>query len=162
MIHPTAIVSPEAKLGQGVNIWHFAHVREGAVIGDNCIIGQGVYIDKNVRIGANCKIQNYACLYEGTILDNGVFIGPHAVLANDRFPRAINADGTRKKESDWLKGHIWLRRGASVGAGAIIIPDCTIGEWAMVGAGALVLGGEWEDYSLIIGSPAKMRGYIGR
>jgi UDP-2-acetamido-3-amino-2,3-dideoxy-glucuronate N-acetyltransferase len=162
MIHPTAIISPEAKLGQNVNIWHFAHIREGATIGDNCTIGQGVYIDRNVRIGANCTIQNYACLYWGTILDNGVFIGPHAVLANDRFPRAINPDGTRKKEGDWLVGHVWLKRGVSVGAGAIIVPDCTIGEWAMVGAGAVVLGGEWAEYSLIVGSPAKLRGYVGR
>ena len=161
MIHSTAIISPEATIGHNVSIWHFAHIREGAMIGDNCIIGQGVYIDKNVGIGANCKIQNYACLYDGTLLEDGVFVGPHAILANDRFPRAINSEGARKEEKDWQRGTIWIKRGASVGAGAVIVPNVTIGEWAMIGAGTVVIG-NIPEYGLVAGNPGELKGYVDR
>ncbi|MGH2611197.1 MAG: hypothetical protein ACRDHF_19115, partial [Tepidiformaceae bacterium] len=93
-VHPTAEVSPAAVVDAGASIWHQAQVREGAHVGPGCIIGKGVYIGADVHIGANCKVQNYSCVYEGTTLEDGVFVGPEVVFTNDRYPRAINPDGT--------------------------------------------------------------------
>ena len=100
-IHPTADVSPDATIGDGTRIWHEAQVREGARIGRECILGKGVYVDVGVVIGDRCKIQNRASIFHGVTLEDGVFVGPHAVFANDRFPRATNPDGTLKSDDDW-------------------------------------------------------------
>src|SRR3989344_251035 len=116
MIHPTADVSDKAKLGKNVNIWLHSQIRENAVIGDNTIIGKNVYIDANVKIGNNCKIQNNVSIYDYTELKDGVFIGPHVCFTNDKFPRAINSDGTLKKASDWQLGKTIVEEGASIGA----------------------------------------------
>src|SRR5437764_6564937 len=137
-IHPTADVSPEATIGAGTKVWHQAQVREGAVLGRNCILGKGAYVDFDVRIGDNVKIQNRASVYHGVTLEDGVFVGPHVVFTNDKLPRAINADGSLKADDDWELGHILVKEGASIGAGAIIVTGVTIGRWAMIGAGAVV------------------------
>jgi len=161
MIHPTAEVSPEARVGAGTQIWHHAQVREGAVIGKNCIIGKGVYVDFGVVIGDNVKIQNGALLYHGVTVEDGVFIGPQACLANDRIPRAITPDGRLKTAEDWAVGRILVRFGASIGAGAIILPDVTVGRFAMVAAGAVVTHSV-PDHGLVIGVPARLVGYVCR
>ena len=139
MIHPTADVDSRARIGDGTKIWHHAQVRENAQIGRNCILGKGVFVDFGVRIGDNCKLQNYALVYHGAELEDGVFIGPRASLLNDKLPRAITGAGELKTAADWQVGRILVRRGASVGAGAIILPNVTIGEFALIGAGAAVL-----------------------
>src|SRR5260370_11952544 len=100
-IHPTAEVSAKARVGGGARIWHQAQVREGAVIGSNCVLGKGVYIDKDVRIGNNCKLQNGVFGFHGFDLEDGVFLGPGVMLLNDKHPRAINAAGSLKADSDW-------------------------------------------------------------
>ena len=158
-IHPTAEVSARATLGPGTRVWHQAQVREGAVLGRNCIVGKGVYVDFDVRIGDNVKIQNYACVYHGTTLEDGVFVGPHAVFTNDRLPRAINPDGSLKGDADWQVGRILVREGASIGAGAVIVAGVAIGRFAMVGAGAVVTK-DVPDYGLVYGSPARLMGYV--
>jgi len=158
-IHPSADVSPEAQLGPGTRVWHQAHIREGAVIGASCIIGKDVYVDVGVRIGNNVKVQNSALLYHGAEIEDGVLIGPQACLTNDRHPRAITPEGRLKDSGDWVAGRIIVRHGASVGAGAIILTDVTIGVWALVGAGAVVTH-DVPDYGLVIGSPARLAGYM--
>jgi acetyltransferase-like isoleucine patch superfamily enzyme len=159
MIHPTAEVSPQASIGQGTRIWHQAQVREGAEIGENCIIGKGVYVDTGVRIGQNVKIQNYASLYHGVTIEDGVFVGPHACFINDLHPRAINPDGTLKTPEDWTLGETRVRRGAALGANATILCGISIGEWAMVGSGSVVTRSV-PDYGLVDGNPARLRGFV--
>jgi UDP-2-acetamido-3-amino-2,3-dideoxy-glucuronate N-acetyltransferase len=158
-IHPTADVSPRATLGPGTKVWHQAQVREGAVLGRNCILGKGAYIDFDVQIGDNVKIQNRASVYHGVTLENGVFVGPHAIFTNDKMPRAINPDGSLKSDDDWELGHIVVKEGASIGAGAIIVTGVTIGHFAMVGAGAVVTK-DVPDYGLVYGNPARLHGYV--
>jgi acetyltransferase-like isoleucine patch superfamily enzyme len=159
IIHPTAEVSATATIGEGTRIWHQAQVREGAAIGQNCIVGKGVYVDYDVVIGDNVKIQNGAQLYHGVTLEDGVFVGPLACLTNDRFPRAITPDGYLKTADDWEAGRILVRRGASIGAGAIVLPGVTIGRFALVAAGAVVTTSV-PDHGLVIGVPARLVGYV--
>jgi UDP-2-acetamido-3-amino-2,3-dideoxy-glucuronate N-acetyltransferase len=159
MIHPTAEVSPRASIGQNTRIWHQAQVREGAVIGENCIIGKGVYIDFDVKIGNNVKIQNGALLYHGVTIEDGVFVGPLACMTNDRYPRAITPRGDLKGERDWVVGPILVREGASIGACAVVLPDVTIGRFAVVAAGAVVTRSV-PDYFLVVGVPARGTGYV--
>lgn len=137
MIHPTAEVSPKAKLGKNVSIWHQAQIREGAVIGNNCIIGKGVYIDHDVRIGNNVKIQNYACMYFQTIIEDNVFIGPFTCLTNDKYPWATDEEGNLLRERDWRPGTIRIKADASLGAHVVVLPNVTIGTGACIGAGSV-------------------------
>lgn len=158
-IHKTAEVSFRAKIGKNTRIWHQAQIREDARIGDNCIIGKNVYIDFGVKIGNNCKIQNNCSIYHGVEISDGVFIGPHVVFTNDKFPRAINPDGSLKGKNDWKTGKITVEKGASIGAHSTILPDVTIGKFAMVGAGSVVTK-DIPEYTLAYGNPAKIKGKI--
>jgi acetyltransferase-like isoleucine patch superfamily enzyme len=159
--HPTAEVSPNALIGEGVRVWHFAQIREDCVIGKNTIIGRGVYIGNKVKIGANCKIQNYALIYEPSLLEDGVFIGPGAILTNDEFPRAINSDGSQKKNSDWNQVGVTIREGASIGAGSICVAPVEIGAWSFVAAGSTVTK-DVPSFALVAGTPAKRIRWVGK
>jgi acetyltransferase-like isoleucine patch superfamily enzyme len=158
-IHPTADVSPEAEIGDGTSIWHGAQVRERARLGRGCIVGKNAYIDFEVVLGDHCKVQNNASLYHGLRLEDGVFIGPHAIFTNDRLPRAINPDGSIKGADDWTVGATLVRHGAAIGAGAIIVTGVTIGRWALVGAGAVVTR-DVPDHAVVVGNPARVVGYV--
>ncbi len=158
-IHPTADVSPQARIADGAQIWHQAQVREGASIGRNCIIGKGVYIDFDVPVGDNCKLQNGALIYHGATLEDGVFVGPGVILTNDRLPRAINPDGSLKGADDWQVGPIHVGYGAAIGAGCIVLPGVSIGRFAMIGAGAIVTR-DVPDHGLAVGAPARLAGYV--
>jgi len=158
-IHHTADISPDAQIGERTSIWNWAQVRAGVRIGDDCIIGKGVYIDSGVVIGNRVKIQNHASLFHGLIVEDGVFIGPHACFTNDLFPRAINPDGTLKSASDWVVSPTLVKYGASIGANATIVCGVTIGRWAMIGAGSVVTR-DVQDHGLVVGNPARMRGWV--
>jgi acetyltransferase-like isoleucine patch superfamily enzyme len=160
-IHPTAEVSPEARIGPGTRIWHHAQVREGAVIGAECILAKGVYVDRDVRIGDRVKVQNYASLYHGTTVEDGAFIGPYACLTNDRFPRAVTPEGKLKGDADWEVGEVRIGQGASVGAGAVVLPGVEVGPWAMVGAGSVVTRSV-PAHALVVGNPAHLVGLVCR
>ena len=160
-VHSRAEVSPDAHLGSGVKLWDDVKVREGACIGANTIVGKGAYIDRDVSIGANCKIQNGSFIYRKTTLEDGVFVGPHACFANDRIPRAIMPSGRLKDEGDWKPGEIRVCYGASIGAGVTILPNITIGRFAMVGAGAVVVQ-DVPDHGLVVGVRAHLIGYVCR
>jgi acetyltransferase-like isoleucine patch superfamily enzyme len=159
MIHPTAEVSAQARIGAGTRIWHYAQIREGVVIGQNCVIGKNVYIDFGVSIGDNVKIQNDVLVYHGLTIEDGVFIGPQACLTNDRYPRAITPDGHLKGANDWVVSPTLVRYGASIGASATILAGLTIGRFAMVGAGAVVTHSVL-DHGLVLGVPARFAGYV--
>ena len=150
-IHPSADVSPEAEIGDGTSIWHWAQVREGAHIGRNCNIGKDVYIDAGVVVGDLCKIQNFATLYKGLRVGNRVFIGPHACFTNDTYPRAVNPD--------WQVVPTTVEDGASIGANATILCGLTIGRNAMVAAGAVVTKNV-PPHALVAGVPAKVIGWV--
>lgn len=158
-VHPTADVSAAAVIGEGASIWHQAQVREGANVGPGCIIGKGVYVGADVQIGANCKVQNYSCVYEGTTLEDGVFVGPEVVFTNDRYPRAINPDGTLKTADDWECRGALVRYGAAVGSKSVVLPGVTIGRWALVAAGSVVTK-DVPDHGLVVGNPAAAMGWV--
>jgi UDP-2-acetamido-3-amino-2,3-dideoxy-glucuronate N-acetyltransferase len=160
-VHSTADVADSAEIGPGSKIWHYAQVRQGAQIGANSIIGRGAYIGLGVILGDGCKVQNYALVYEPARLGAGVFIGPAAVLTNDHFPRAINPDGTPKSASDWEPVGVTIHEGASIGASATCVAPVTIGRWALVGAGSVVIS-DVPDFALVVGSPARRVGWVGK
>jgi UDP-2-acetamido-3-amino-2,3-dideoxy-glucuronate N-acetyltransferase len=157
----SAVVSDSACLGRGSKVWGLAHVREKATIGANCIIGRGAYIGAGVELGENCKVQNAALVYEPAVIENGVFIGPSAILTNDQFPRAVTTEGERKNADDWEPVGVIVREGASIGAGAICVAPVTIGAWALVGAGSTVTR-DVASHSIVVGSPARHVGWVGR
>ena len=160
-IQRSADVSPAASIGPRTRVWHLAQVREGARLGADCIIGRGAYIGPGVVLGHACKIQNHALVYEPARLGAGVFIGPAAVLTNDEFPRAVNPDGTLKSTDDWHAVGVVIDRGASIGARAVCIAPVTVGEWALVAAGAVVTK-DVPAYALVVGVPARQIGWVGR
>jgi len=157
-IHPTADVSPKAHIGEETAIWHYCQVREGASIGRECILGKNVYVDFDVPIGDRVKIQNNCSVYHGAVLEDGVFLGPHVVITNDLYPRAINPDGTLKGNDDWEVGPVRVCYGAAIGARSVILPGVTIGRFALVGAGAVVTR-DVPPHGIVIGSPARLIGY---
>lgn len=161
MIKPSADVASSAQVAPSARVWHLAQVRENARIGEETIIGRGAYIGEGVRVGARCKIQNYALVYEPAHLEDGVFVGPAAVLTNDTFPRAVNPDGTSKSAHDWEPVGVTLKRGSSVGARAVCVAPVTIGEWATVAAGSVVTR-DVPAYALVAGVPARRIKWVGR
>lgn len=160
-IHPSADVDDRAAVGDGTSIWHAAQVREGARIGAQCVIGRGAYVGAGVRVGDRVKIQNYALVYEPAELADGVFVGPAAVLTNDRHPRAITAQGDAMSASDWTAVGVTVEYGASLGARCVCVAPVVIGRWAMVAAGAVVTR-DVPAFALVAGTPAKRVGWVGR
>lgn len=158
-IHPTADVSDQAEINDGVMIWHQAQVREGACIGAGSILGKGVYIDAGVQIGRHVKIQNYVSVFHGVTIEDGVFIGPHVCFTNDLRPRAINPDGSLKAADDWTLSLTRIGYGAALGANATIRCGVTIGAWAMVGSGSVVTR-DVPAHGLVWGNPARLAGFV--
>ncbi|MEH0111021.1 acyltransferase [Tersicoccus sp. MR15.9] len=157
----SADVSERATLGAGTKIWHLAQVREDAVLGDNCIVGRGAYVGTGVRIGENTKIQNYALVYEPAELGRGVFIGPAVVLTNDTYPRSISPDGSLKSAHDWTPVGVTIQDGASIGARSVCVAPVTIGRWATIAAGAVVVK-DVPAFALMAGVPARRIGWVGK
>lgn len=150
-IHPLAVVDDGAKVGVGTKIWHFAHVRSTATIGKNCNIGKDVYVDAEVVIGNNVKIQNGVSVYNGVTIEDDVFCGPHMTFTNDLYPRAFG--------ESWDIIKTLVKKGASIGAHATIVCDTTLGEYCMVGSGAVVTR-DVPAHGLVVGNPARLVGYV--
>jgi len=150
-IHPTADVSPKARIGDGTKIWNQAQVRENCEIGSECNIGKDVYIDFDVKIGNRVKIQNGVSVYHGVVIEDDVFMGPHCITTNDLFPRSWVSEFAVRKTL--------IKRGASVSAGAILVCGITVGEYAMIGAGAIVTK-DVPSHALVVGNPARVIGFV--
>jgi acetyltransferase-like isoleucine patch superfamily enzyme len=159
VIHPTAEVSPEARIGPDTRIWHYCHIREGATIGAECVLGRNVYVEDGAVVGNRVKIQNNVSVYRGVELEDGVFVGPAAIFTNDLYPRSINPDGTLKSLTDWTVSPTRVRQGAAIGAGAVIVCGTEIGRFALVGAGAVVTR-PVPELGLVLGNPARQVGYV--
>ncbi|WP_075342082.1 acyltransferase [Tenacibaculum agarivorans] len=150
--HETAIIDEPCSIGIGTKIWHFTHIMSGCVIGDNCSLGQNVVVSPEVILGNNVKIQNNVSIYTGVICEDDVFLGPSMVFTNVINPRsAINRKSEYKKTL--------VKRGATIGANATIICGNTIGEYAFIGAGAVVTK-DVASYALVVGNPSKQTGWV--
>ncbi|MDR0768955.1 MAG: N-acetyltransferase [Dysgonamonadaceae bacterium] len=152
--HPTAIIDEGAKIGNGTKIWHFSHIMSGSVVGENCNIGQNVVISIKACLGNNVKVQNNVSVYTGVTCEDDVFLGPGCVFTNVSNPRSFIS---RKDE---FKPTL-VKRGASVGANATILCGITIGEYAMIGAGAVVTK-DVPPFALIVGNPGKQAGWVDK
>ena len=153
-VHESSYVDEPCEIGEGTKIWHFSHVMANSVLGPRCNIGQNVVISPGVRLGEGCKIQNNVSLYTGVILEDFVFCGPSMVFTNVVNPRSEVA---RKDEYRTTL----VKRGASIGANATVVCGITIGQYAFIGAGAVVTR-DVPDFALVMGNPARRSGWMCR
>jgi acetyltransferase-like isoleucine patch superfamily enzyme len=154
------MIAADVRLGENVVIYHPDLVNlYGCQIGDGCKIGAFVEIRKQVRIRRNVKVQAFAFIPEGVTIEDGVFIGPHVCFTNDKYPRAVNPDGSLMEADDWEIVPTLVKRGANIGANVTIICGTTIGEHAMVGAGAVVTH-DVPAYAIVTGVPARVVGDV--
>lgn len=150
--HETTYIDNNVEVGEGTKIWHFCHIMGNTKIGKNCSIGQNCVIGPNVIIGDNCKIQNNVSIYEGVILEDDVFVGPSAVFTNVLNPRAFIS---RKSEFKITQ----LKKGCSIGANSTIVCGNTVGEYALISAGAVITK-DVDPHCVMMGIPAKCKGMI--
>jgi len=152
MIHPSAIVDEGAQIGDGSRIWHFVHVCAEAKIGRNVSLGQNVFVGNKVSIGDHCKIQNNVSVYDNVTLEDGVFCGPSMVFTNVYNPRSLI-----ERKSEYR--NTLVKKGATLGANCTIVCGITIGEYAFIGAGAVV-NKDVPAYALMVGMPARQIGWM--
>ena len=152
--HPTAVVDAGASIGTGCRIWHFCHVSDGAIVGEECTLGQNVFVAKGAKLGARCKVQNNVSVYDGVVCGPDVFLGPSMVFTNVTNPRA-HVD-RRGSFAPTLVG-----RGATIGANATVVCGSAIGPYALVGAGAVVTAAV-AAHALVVGVPARQVGWVSR
>jgi UDP-2-acetamido-3-amino-2,3-dideoxy-glucuronate N-acetyltransferase len=150
--HPSAIVDEGCVIGEGTKIWHFSHIMPGCVIGSHCNIGQNVVVSPKVILGNNVRIQNNVSVYEGVICEDDVFLGPSMVFTN-----VINPRSAVSRKHEYLK--TLVKKGASIGANATIVCGNEIGEYAFIGAGAVVTK-PVPAYALVVGNPARQTGWM--
>ena len=150
--HETAVIDPGCTIGDGTRIWHFSHIMPECIIGRNCNIGQNVVISPQVVLGDNVKVQNNVSVYTGVTCGDDVFLGPSCVFTN-----VVNPRSAVSRKDQYLKTHVG--RGASIGANATIVCGHTIGEYAMIGAGAVVTK-DIPPYALVVGNPSRRIGWV--
>jgi UDP-2-acetamido-3-amino-2,3-dideoxy-glucuronate N-acetyltransferase len=151
-IHESSIVDPGCEIAKGVKIWHFSHIMPGCKIGENCNIGQNVVVSPKVVLGKNVRVQNNVSIYEGVICEDDVFLGPSMVFTNVINPRSAVSRKSEYKQT-------LVRKGASIGANATIVCGNEIGEYAFIGAGAVVTR-PVPAYALVVGNPARQTGWM--
>ena len=151
-VHPSSYVDEGCDIGAGTKIWHFSHIMSGCTIGERCNIGQNVVISPGVRLGDGCKIQNNVSVYTGVTCGDDVFLGPSCVFTN-----VVNPRSAVSRKDQYLKTHVG--KGASIGANATIVCGHTIGEYAMIGAGAVVTK-DIPPYALVVGNPSRQIGWV--
>jgi len=152
--HATACIDAGARIGEGTKIWHFCHIMSGAGIGTNCVLGQNVYVGGKARIGNRVKIQNNVSIYDSVVLEDDVFCGPGCVFTNVMNPRSFVERKTEYRQT-------LVKKGASIGANATLVCGVTIGEYAFIGAGAVVTKAV-KPFALMVGVPAIQKGWVSR
>ena len=150
--HETAVIDEGCSIGAGTRIWHFSHIMPGAVLGEGCNVGQNVVISPDVELGRNCKVQNNVSLYTGVTCGDDVFLGPSCVFTNVTNPRSAVV-----RRDQYARTHVG--RGASIGANATIVCGHDVGEYAFIGAGAVVTK-DVPPYALVVGNPARQDGWM--
>ena len=150
--HPTAVIDEGCEIGEGVKIWHFSHIMPGCKIGDGSNIGQNVVVSPKVVLGKNVRVQNNVSMYEGVICEDDVFLGPSMVFTN-----VINPRSAVSRKHEYMKTHV--RKGASIGANATIVCGNEIGEFAFIGAGAVITK-PVPAYALVVGNPGRQIGWM--
>lgn len=153
-IQSTAVVEASAEIGERTRIWHFSHVMAGARLGSDCMVGQGCFIAGGAVVGNRVRLQNHVSVFDGVVLEDDVFCGPGVVFTNVERPRA-----NVSKKSEYRTTRV--KRGATLGANATLLPGVTIGEYAFVGAGATVAH-DVAPFALVVGVPAKRIGWVSR
>lgn len=152
--HPTAVIDKGARIARGCRIWHFSHIMDGAVLGEGCNIGQNVVVSPGVVLGRNCKVQNNVSVYTGVTCGDDVFLGPSCVFTNVMNPRSAVS-----RKDEYRKTHVG--DGASIGANATIVCGNNIGEYAFIGAGAVVIE-DIPPYAMVVGNPSRQIGWMSR
>ena len=156
LVHESSFIDEGVNIGNGTKIWHFSHIQSGSIIGKNCSIGQNVNVGHNVKIGNNVKIQNNVSVYEGVELEDYVFCGPSMVFTNIKLPRSEFP----QKGTEYYKKTL-VKKSASIGANATILCGITIGEYAMIGSGAVVTK-DVPPYALVVGNPGCIIGEVDK
>lgn len=151
--HESTYIDEHVNIGEGTKIWHFCHILSGTNIGKNCSLGQNCVIGPNVNVGSGVKVQNNVSIYEGVEIEDDVFLGPSMVFTNVINPRAFIARKNEFKKT-------LLKKGSTIGANATIICGVTIGEYALIGSGA-VINKDVKPYALMVGVPARQIGWVG-
>lgn len=151
-VHPSSCIDENVKIGSGTKIWHFCHILKNTEIGENCIFGQNCMVGPNVKIGNKVKVQNNISIYEGVEIEDEVFCGPSMVFTNVINPRAFI-----ERKAEFKK--TLVKKGATIGANATIVCGVTIGRYALIGAGAVVVT-DVPDYALFLGVPARLKGWV--
>ena len=160
-IDVAATVEEGALVGEGCAVWAGAMVRTGAELGPRCTVGRGAYVDSGVSVGPDAKIQDRALLFAPARLGAGVFVGPGVILTNDRRPRAVDPELRKIDAGGWVAEGVVVGDGAALGAGTVVVAGTRIGRWALVGAGSVVTR-DVPDFALVVGSPARRTGWVGR
>jgi len=155
-VHESSYIDDGVKIGKGTKIWFFSHIQSGSVIGEECVFGQNVSVGNNVTIGDKCKIQNNVSIYEGVELEDYVFCGPSMVFTNIKVPRS---EFPQRGSKHYLK--TLVKKSASIGANATILCGITIGEYALIGSGAVVTK-DVPPYSLVVGNPGRVIGKVDK
>ena len=151
-VHETAVIDDDCEIGSGTKIWHFSHLMTGCVVGRGCNLGQNVVIAPGVVLGDNVKIQNNVSVYTGVTCEDDVFLGPSCVFTN-----VINPRSAVSRKNEYMPTKVC--KGASIGANATVICGCVIGEYAMIGAGAVVTK-DIPAFALVVGNPARQTGWV--
>ena len=155
-VHESSVIDDDVSIGEGTKIWHYSHIQSGAEIGANCALGQNVNVGNNVKIGNHVKIQNNVSVYEGVELGDYVFCGPSMVFTNVKIPRSEFP----QRGSEYYQKTL-VKKSASIGANATIVCGVTIGEYAMIGSGAVVTK-DVPAYALVVGNPGKVTGWVDK
>ena len=150
--HPTAVIDEGCEIGEGVKIWHFSHIMGGCKIGDGCNLGQNVVVSPKVILGKNVRVQNNVSIYEGVICEDDVFLGPSMVFTN-----VINPRSAVSRKHEYMQ--TLVKKGASIGANATVVCGNEIGEYAFIGAGAVITKPVYP-YALVVGNPARQIGWM--
>ena len=152
--HERALVHPDAKIGEGTRIWANANILNGAIVGDHCNICDGCYVERGAVIGNHVTLKNGVAVFDGVTLEDDVFVGAGATFINDRNPRSNRSDA-------WVLEKVLVKKGATIGANATLLCGVTIGTYAVIGAGCVVIK-DVPAYTIVVGNPARWIGYVCR